>query len=71
MTRRGPHSPVWMSPELLSPMLKNCSMSGRTPEEKIQDGPAKQRHPRDPGSPLLNYLPPRSESLPATVKRSM
>jgi hypothetical protein len=34
LCNQEPHSPVWLRPELLSPMLKNCSMSGRTPRRR-------------------------------------
>lgn len=48
---RPPHSPVWMRPELLSPMLKNCSMSGRTPGKKKDLRMSTERRPH-PGELL-------------------
>lgn len=58
MPRQSLHSPVWMRPELLSPMLKNCSMSGRTPGKQTQDGLRQVASPSGPRSlPSSNLLP--------------
>lgn len=46
LCEQEPHSPVWMRPVLPSPMLKNCSMSVRTPEKKKHRMSAeRQPHP--------------------------
>lgn len=65
LCQQEPHSPVWMSPVLPSPMLKNCSMSVRTPGKKKTQDEREEESPY-PGELLPSLCPFFGVSVPTS-----